>query len=159
MNTVYLGSGRSSESEPIRRPIRYYSRRTINLFIIWYLWYDTRPHISNFDALAAEIGSVVWGTPQISTGLTSCLRYCSDVAQRRPTKLCTMFGCLLALRSAILAALGLLHGTQQRASAKLCGSVQGMKLPNFRRVRHLYSAGRPSRWASAHILAVQQIHN
>jgi len=40
---------------------------------------------------------------------------------------------------------------QQRASAKLYGVVQGMELPNFRRGRHLYSAG-PSRWASAHIL-------
>ena len=32
------------------------------------------------------------------------------------------------------------------------GVVQGMELRNFRRGRHLYSAGRPSRWASAHIL-------
>ena len=41
---------------------------------------------------------------------------------------------------------------QQRASAKLCGMVQGIELQNFRRRRHLYSAGRPSRWASANIL-------
>ena len=41
---------------------------------------------------------------------------------------------------------------QQRASAKLCGMVQGMELRNFHRGCHLYSAGRPSRWASAHIL-------
>jgi len=40
---------------------------------------------------------------------------------------------------------------QQPALAKLCGVVQGMKLRNFRRGRHLYSAGRPSRWALAHI--------
>ena len=33
---------------------------------------------------------------QISTGFASWLRYCSDVAQRRSTKLCTMFGRLLA---------------------------------------------------------------
>ena len=32
---------------------------------------------------------------QISTGFSSWLRYCSDVAHRRPTKLCTMFGRLL----------------------------------------------------------------
>jgi len=32
--------------------------------------------------------------------------------------------------------------------------VQGMELPNFRRGRHLYSAGRPSSWASAHILVL-----
>jgi len=37
-----------------------------------------------------------FGAPQkISTGFASCLRYCSDVAHRRPTKLCTMFGRLL----------------------------------------------------------------
>jgi len=41
---------------------------------------------------------------------------------------------------------------QQLASAKLCGVVQRMELRNFRRRCHLYSAGRPSRWASAHIL-------
>ena len=29
-----------------------------------------------------------------------------------------------------------------------------MELRNFRRRRHLYSAGRPSRWASAHILVL-----
>jgi len=34
---------------------------------------------------------------------------------------------------------------QPRASAKLCGVVQGMELWNFCRGRHLYSAGRPSR--------------
>jgi len=43
---------------------------------------------------------------------------------------------------------------QQRPSGKLCGISQGMELPNFRRGRHLYSAGRPSRWALAHILVV-----
>ena len=41
---------------------------------------------------------------------------------------------------------------QQRASAKLCGVVQGMELWYFRRGRHLYSAGPPSRWALANIL-------
>jgi len=40
----------------------------------------------------------------------------------------------------------------QRASAKLCGVVQGIELQNFRRGCHLYSAGRASRWSSAHIL-------
>ena len=43
---------------------------------------------------------------------------------------------------------------EQRPSAKLCGVVQGMELGNFGKRRHLYSAGRPSRWASAHILVV-----
>jgi len=40
----------------------------------------------------------------------------------------------------------------QRPSLKLCGVVQRIELRNFGRGRHLYSAGRPSCWASAHIL-------
>jgi len=101
----------------------------------------------------------------------------------RPTTLCTMFDYLLrwytiyiytfsraialwltefcqvqnslyvkVLRSPILAAL--LHGTP----AKLCGVVQEMELLKFRRGRHLYSAGRPSRWESAHILVNASIY-
>jgi len=72
------------------------------------------------------------------------------------TEFCPVQNSLYAqvLRSRILAAL--LHCTtlQQRASVKLCGVVQGMELPNFCRGRHLYSAGRPSRWASAYILVL-----
>ena len=41
---------------------------------------------------------------------------------------------------------------EQWASGKVCSIVQGMELRKFRRWCHLYSAGRPSRWASAHIL-------
>ena len=48
---------------------------------------------------------------------------------------------------------------QQLASAKLCDVVQVTELPNFSRRRHLYSAGRPSRWASAHILVVVENRN
>ena len=60
--------------------------------------------------------------------------------------------CVQALRSPTLAAL--LHGTPAAGSVKLCGVVQGMELRNFRKGRQLYSAGRPSRWASAHILVL-----
>jgi len=35
---------------------------------------------------------------------------------------------------------------------EICGMLQGMKLRNFHRGLHLYSAGRPSCLASAHIL-------
>jgi len=49
----------------------------------------------NFGPLAAKIDRRIWGTHQISTGFASWLRYCSDVAQRKSTKLCTMFGRLL----------------------------------------------------------------
>jgi len=43
---------------------------------------------------------------------------------------------------------------EQSASAKVCGIVQGMELQNFCRGHHLYSTGRPSNWASAHILVI-----
>jgi len=41
---------------------------------------------------------------------------------------------------------------EQWASVKVCSVVQGLELRNFHRGRHVYSAGPPSRWASAHIL-------
>ena len=58
---------------------------------------STCPHnMVNFGPLAAEIGFVSLGHPsKISTGFASWQRYCSDVAQRQPTKLCTVFGRLL----------------------------------------------------------------
>jgi len=51
----------------------------------------------NFGPLTAEIGWRVWGTPcskfqRVSRHL---LLYWTDVAQRRKTTLCTMFGRLL----------------------------------------------------------------
>ena len=61
--------------------------------------------------------------------------------------------CVKLLRSRILPALL----QEQRPSAKLCGVAQGMELRNFRRRCHLYSAGRPSRSASAHILVLGSI--
>jgi len=51
--------------------------------------------MANFGSLTAETGWRVWTPQQISTGFASWLRYCTDVAQRRSTKLCTMFGRLL----------------------------------------------------------------
>ena len=44
----------------------------------------------------------------------------------------------------------------QRASAKLCGVVQGMELRNFHRWRHLFGWA-PSWWASAHVLVLLRI--
>ena len=131
----------------------------------------------NIGPLTAEIGSVrEFGAPeQISTDFASWLPYCTDIAHWRSTKLCTMFGrllgwytiytffgalapngicqlqnslCVQVLRSPILAAL--LHGT--RAAAVSQTLWRGMELWNFRCGRHLYSAGRPSRWALAHIV-------
>jgi len=40
-----------------------------------------------------------------------------------------------------------------------CGVVQGMELSNFRRGRHLYSAGRSSRWSSVHILVMAALRS
>jgi len=123
---------------------------------------------------------------QISTGFAYCLRYCSDVAHRRPTKLCTMFGRLLgwytmytfsgllppdrilpgaiftlrpSLAFAYIGLAALLLGTPAACVSQAFRRRTRMELPNFRRGRHLYSAGRPSRWASAHILACTVISN
>jgi len=111
---------------------------------------STCPHnLANFGPLIAEICWQVWGTPANfnGSGFVSCLRYCSDVAHWRPTKLWTMFGHLLAATLYIhfwglLPSDRVLPGAkfasvllywqrycmvlQQRASAKLCGVVQGM---------------------------------
>ena len=54
------------------------------------------------------------------------------------------------LRSPVLPAL--LHGNRAAVVSQILWRVQWMELQNFCRGRHLYSAGRPSRWASAHIL-------
>jgi len=54
------------------------------------------------------------------------------------------------LRSAILAAL--LYGTPAAAMSRALQHGTRNGIANFRRGRHLYSAGRPLRWASANIL-------
>jgi len=125
----------------------------------------------------AEIGSGVWGTPENFNGfrvLPSLLQRCrSPKANQtlhdvwpspalvhyihfrgscpwRNFATCkihfTSKSCVLVYWQRYCTAL------QQQVSAKVCGEVQGMELRNFHRGRHLYSAGRPSRWASAHIL-------
>jgi len=72
---------------------------------------STCPHnMVNFGPLAAEIISLVWGTPRNVNG----------------------FGVLAAL----------LHGTLVVGVSQTAA---------FNRGRHLYTAGRPSRWALAHI--------
>jgi len=114
-----------------------------------------------------------FGAPQqMSTAFASWLRYCSDVAQRKPTKLCTMFGVSGAARlfmhfRRLLPRNGILPG----AKFTLCppslalyyiGSVTARHSTSGRELnfaalstrRHLYSTGRPSRWALAHILVL-----
>ena len=47
------------------------------------------PHnMVNFGPLAAEMGPVVWGTQQISTGFASWQRYCTALQQWASAKLC-----------------------------------------------------------------------
>jgi len=136
---------------------------------------STCPHnMLNFGPLTAEIDSGVWGTPANFNGfrvLPSLLQRCRSPEANQtlldvsPSPALVhyvyifggscpdgilpgaKFTYVQVLRSPMSAAL-----LQQRASAKLCGVVHGLELRNFRRRRHLYSAGRLSRWASAHIL-------
>jgi len=80
---------------------------------------STRPHnMVNFGLLAAEIVSLVWGTPANFNAF-----------------------CVLA---------ALLHGTLSRGVSQTAA---------FNRGRHLYSAGRPSGWALAHILVIVSINS
>jgi len=118
------------------------------------------PHnMANFGPLTADIGSRVWGAPAKFNGfrvLASLLhrRHPPEVNQTLHdlwpspglvhhiyifggsyplTEFCHVQNslCVQILRFPILAPL--LHGTPAVGSAKVCGVVQGMKLPNCRR--------------------------
>ena len=108
--------------------------------------------------------SLLCGAPQkISTGFASWLHYCTDVAQRRSAKLCTMFGHLLG-RYNIYTFSGALGPWRNFATFKI-HCVQVLRSPilavtarqfaALSRGRHLHSAGQPSRWALAHIVVVK----
>jgi len=124
------------------------------------------PPYCKLGPLAAEICWQVWGTPANFNRfhvLTSLLQQnrspeanqtalCLAISCTRTlyihfqglfplTEFCHMHNslCVQVLRFPILSAL--LHGTPAAGSAKLCGVVQGMELPNFRRGRHLYLVG------------------
>jgi len=139
---------------------------------------STCPHnMVNFGPLAAEIGPVVWGTPANFNGfrvfLALLLQRCRSTEANQtlhdvwpsPALLhyihVYIFGISYAvaefyqvqnaryvqvLRSPILAAL--LHGTPSAGVSQTAALSRG---------RHLYSGGRPSRWASAHILVLSII--
>jgi len=111
----------------------------------------------------------------VSTGFASWLCYCSDVAQRKPTKLCTMFDRLLGWYtiytfSGVLPCNRILPGAKFTLHPSLAlfyiGNVTAWhsssgRQPNFAalsRERDLYSAGRPSCWALAHILVAYVFH-
>jgi len=143
---------------------------------------STRPHnMTNFGPLSAEIGSGVWGTPENynefrvlpsllqrrrsleanqtlhdvwpSPGWYAIYTFSAAAGYWRNFARCKIH---FASKSCILLYWpALLHGNQ---AAKLRGVVQGMELRNFCRGRHLYSAGLPSRWASAHILVMAALY-
>jgi len=132
----------------------------------------------NFGPLTAEIRWRVWGTSAnfngyrvfigFVTALTSLngpqpnfARYlavsCAGTLYIHFRGLLPRNGILPAEKSTLRPSLAFCYiGTalKQWASAKVYGVVQWMELWNFRRGRHLYSAGRPSRWTSAHILVM-----
>jgi len=135
----------------------------------------------NFGVLTAEIGSGVWGTPANFNGfriLASLLqrRHSLEANQTlhdvwpspglvhylyifwgsRPlTECCQVQTCKLHFASKTCFLLHWQHYCtvlEQWVSAKICGVLHEMELWYFRRQRHLYSAARPSRWASPQIL-------
>jgi len=144
--------------------------------------------MANFGPLTAKIGLSVWANPANfngfrvlpsllqrrrspdanqtlrdvwpSTGLLHCIHFRGLLLPDRilPGEKFTLRPSLVFFYIGSVTAW---HALKQRASTKLCGVVHGMELGNFRRGRHLYSAGRPSRWASSHILVqliLQHIH-
>jgi len=136
------------------------------------------PHnMANFGPLTAEIVSLVWGTPANFSGfhiLSSLLQRCRSTEENQTLHAVwpspglvhyTFSGalapgrnfarCKIHFTSKFCVLLYWQHcstALQQRASAKLCGMVQGMELRNFCRGRYLYLPGQPSRWALSHIL-------
>ena len=99
---------------------------------------STCPHnMVTFSLLAAEIVSLVWGTPANVNGF----RVAASLLQRRSSTKANQT----------------LHNVWPFASSKSCAILFARQSCSGRRaklcgVEHLYSAGRPSRWALAHIL-------
>ena len=124
------------------------------------------PHnMADFGLPTAHIRWRVWAPQQMATGFACWLRYCSDVTQRKPTKLCTMFGRLLRGYTiyTFLAAefyqvqnsLCVLQVLRSPIGSLTARHSSSGREPNFAALstgRHLYSTGPPSRWALAHIL-------
>jgi len=135
-------------------------------------------NMASFGPITAEIGLPVWGSQANCNGFrvlpSSFVTSATSLTRGQPN----FARCLAVFCAGILYIhfRGLLPGQnfastskscvllyctalQQRASAKLCSVVQGMDLWNFRRGRHLYSAGQPSHWASAYILLLSESGN
>jgi len=119
----------------------------------------TCPHnMVNVGALTAEIGWRVFDTPENFTIFASWLCYCTNVAQRKSTRLCTMFGRLLGWYTiytfcGLLSPNGILPGAKFTLRPNLAsyyiGSVTARhsssgRQPNFA-AWYLHATGRPSR--------------
>jgi len=142
---------------------------------------DAPHNMANFGPLTAEIDLPVWGTKANFNGFrASCFRYCSDVAHRRPTKLHDVWaspglvhyiyifgdssppppdGILPGAKFTFGPSLALSYIGSITAPHSSSGRQQNFaawyKDRNYGTFAEgsTYSAGRPSRWASAHILA------
>jgi len=136
--------------------------------------FSTCPHsMVNLGLLTAEIGWRVWGSQQNSTGFVfGFVTAPTSLNGGQPN--CTMFGRLLGLYT-IHTFWGYcpqrnfarcrIHFTSKSCVLlywqRYCTALEqwvSVKLCGVRRGRHLYSAGWPSRWASAHILVVNTAH-
>jgi len=126
----------------------------------------------NFGPLTAKIGSDVWGTPANFNEfhvLASLLQRCHSVEANQSLHdfwpspelvhyLYIFGGCCPLTEfchvqiSLCVPSLALLHGTPAAGVSRNLRRSQKMELQYLRRRHHLYSAGRPSRFASAHIL-------
>ena len=147
---------------------------------------DVPHNIVKFGPLTAEIGSGVWGTPANFNGfcvLALLLQRCHSLEANQilhdvwPSpglvhylyifgSTCPLTEFCQVQNSLCFPSLAFLlywqrycRALEQPASAKICSMLQGMELRNFRRGRHLHSAGRPSRWVSAHILVAFERNN
>ena len=141
------------------------------------------PHnMANFGPLTAQIGLPVWGTPANFNRFGVLAALLQRLAHHRPTKLHDLwsspelvhyiyifsglsppawiltrakFTLCPSLAFSCIGSVTARHSSSGRQPN--CGVIQGMELRNFHRGRHVYSAGRPSPWASAHILVMSKI--
>jgi len=135
--------------------------------------------MANFSPLTAEVGLGVWGTPANfneflvldlslhrhhspeanetlhdlwpSPGLVHCM---FNFGGSCPLKEFYQLQNSLCVEELCPILAALLHDTWAAAVSQTLRSGKGMELRNFHRGCHLYLAGRPSRWASAHVLVM-----
>ena len=130
------------------------------------------PHnMVNFGPLSVEIGLLVWAPQQISTGFASWLRLATSLNGSQPNfaRCLTVFwaGTLCKHFRGLLPRNGILPGAKftlrpslvlsyiGSVTARHSSSGRQLNFATLSRKCHLYSAGRPSRWASAHILVYE----